>query len=167
MITGSRIILRGWKDKDVPALTVLRNDIKLQALLLSRVKGSDCEDVKCWLKNNSDRLTFIVSESITDNMLGFIQVSKINTIDSHGELGICLLENAQGRGYGTEAITIFMAYLQNFWGLKKIVIKVRGDNIKAMQCYKNIGFESCGKMKNHFFIEGCWHDIIIMECHLK
>lgn len=167
MIIGPRITLRTWHDGDVPSLIVLRNNIKLQAQLLSRVRGSSVDQVKRWLSDNHERIVLIISESFSGDVLGFIQISNIESIDCHGELGICLIEKAQGRGFGKEAITMFMSYLRDIWGLKKVVVKVRDDNVIAKSCYESIGFVNCGKMKSHFFIEGCWHDIVIMEYLFK
>lgn len=167
MIKGSRITLRAWQDDDLPSLTVLRNDMKLQAQLLSRTRGSSTEQVRQWLSCNNERIILIVIENSKFDVLGFVQVSNIEIIDCHGELGICLTENVRGKGLGKEVLIIFMNYLRDIWGLRKFVVRVREDNIVAKRCYESIGFEVCGRMKKHFFIESCWYDVIVMEYLLK
>ena len=88
MIDGTDIRLRPWEDKDIPMLTTTRNDVALQAQLLARARGSRPEQVEEWLKSRSiqsDRLLFIIANRDDDQALGFLQISKLNTIDGHAE----------------------------------------------------------------------------------
>lgn len=166
MIEGTSIRLRVWRDDDLPALTTLRNDIALQAQLLARVRGSRPKQVLEWLEQRSTEpngLLFIIADLHDDATLGFLQISNLDPVDRHADLGICLLNDARGHGRGGEAIALASDHLRDGWELRKLSLRLRADNAAALRCYEKAGFEHCGLLKQHVYIEGRWHDIVLME----
>ena len=78
------VTLREWRESDIPALTALRNDRELQALLLARVRGSDEVQVRQWLRERTagpDSLFFVVAEAVLDKCIGYIQIDGIDWVD--------------------------------------------------------------------------------------
>jgi len=163
MIEGHNIRLRVWREDDLPILTALRNDVDLQAQLLARVRGSNAEQVLRWLKDRTDRLLLVISDRRSDVILGYLQVGEMNTVDRHAVLGICLAPDARGRGLGGEAINLVCDYLRNIWGMRKLSLRVRADNTAALRCYERVSFERCGLLKQHFYLDGCGRDVVLME----
>lgn len=166
MLDGENVRLRLWRDDDLPSLIALRNDVALQAQLLSRVRGSRPEEVRDWLqswKGQADRVFFIIAGLEDDQAYGYIQSKDIDVIDGHAQMGVCLLEQARGRGLGSQAITLLANYLKSQWRIRKLGLKVRVDNTTAISCYNKLGFERCGLLQQHMFIEGRWHDVVLME----
>jgi diamine N-acetyltransferase len=166
MIEGVAVRLRAWGENDLPDLVALRNDVALQAQLLARVRGSGVEQVRNWLQDRTsspDKLIFIIADRETDATLGFVQITGMDLADRRAELGICLKREAQGHRAGTESLRLTCAYLRDTWGLRKVSLKVRADNAVAIHCYRRVGFESCGLLRQHVFIEGAWQDIMLMD----
>lgn len=166
MLDGENIRLRLWRDDDLSSLTALRNDVALQAQLLSRVRGSRPEQVHDWLQSwngQADRMLFIIAGREDDQAYGYVQSSDLDTINGYAELGICLLEQARGRGLGSQAITLLANYLRDQWRVRKLGLRVRADNTPAIRCYERVSFERCGLLQQHIFIEGRWHDVVLME----
>jgi len=170
MIEGSSIRLRFWQEDDLPILILMRNDVALQAQLLARVRGSGVEQVRDWLHDRSlrsDNLFFIIADRETDSTLGFVQITMLDMVDRRAELGICLIREAQGRGVGSESLHLTCNHLRDVWGLRKISLKVRATNDIAIRCYHRVGFEPCGLLRQHVFIEGVWQDVMLMDLFLK
>lgn len=170
MIEGVSICLRPWKEADVPVMMDVRNDVALQAQLLARVRGSDDAQVRRWLQDRSsgaDSLLFIVADRQSDAAIGFVQLTGIDTIDRRAELGICLVRQWQGRGAGTEALRLMFPYLRESRGLRKLSLRVRSDNVGAIRCYRSVGFEECGCLREHVYLEGTWHDLVLMDIFLN
>jgi len=166
MIEGTRIRLRPWCETDLNTLTALRNDVALQAQLLARARGSDPIQIRDWLHArtaSADRIFFVVADHDTNHCLGFLQVADFDTVDRRAEFGICLVGETRGRGLGGEAITLAMQHLVQLWGLRKLSLRVRADNIAAQTCYRKLGFRECGRLRAHVFLEGHWHDVVLME----
>ena len=170
MLEGITLRLRPWRDEDLPVLTNLRNDIDLQAQLLTQARGSRIENVREWLKarsNESNTMFFIIAERIHDETLGFLQVCDLDLLNGHANLGICFIAQARGNGMGGQAIALLSEYLKNYWKIRKLTLKVRADNTSALRCYEKAGFKHCGLLRSHFFNSGRWYDVVLMECFLK
>lgn len=161
--------LRPWRDADVPRLLQWRNDVALQAQLLARARGSDEAAVRRWLSERSApprSLLFVVADGESDAALGYLQIVDIDPEDRRGELGICLGLEAQGRGWGTSALRLALAHAKDVAGLRKINLRVRSDNTRAIRCYERLGFGHCGLWRQHVHIEEAWRDVALMEIFL-
>jgi diamine N-acetyltransferase len=160
------IVLRAWREADVEQLTNLRNDRNLQALLLARVRGSDEGQVRQWLRERTaseDSLFFVIADSPADRCIGYLQLTAINWIDRNGELGICLAPSHQGHGAGTRALSLAVDALRRTWGIRKINLRVRSDNLRAIRCYERLGFAHCGLQRRHVNLDDAWLDVALME----
>lgn len=169
MKTGP-VTLRTWREDDVALLADLRNDAALQALLLARARGSSPEQVRRWLSARSeadDCLFFIVAERVSDDCVGYLQIAGIDWIDRRGDLGVCIAPAHQGAGFGTAAIELAVAQASRTWGLRKISLRVRADNARAIECYERFGFCKCGQQERHVFIDGAWQDVLLMDLFLQ
>jgi diamine N-acetyltransferase len=162
--------LRPWHDADVPLLMRLRNDIPLQAQLLARVRGSDETQVRRWLYERTAlprRVFLVIANAATDAPLGFVQVSDLDPLDRRGELGIGLVAEAQGVGHGARALALLLENMRSARGLRKMSLRVRSDNTRAIRCYERAGFVRCGLLRSHVHFEGVWRDVVMMECMLE
>lgn len=158
--------LRHWRDADLPLLQQWRNDVPLQAQLLARARGSDEAAVRRWLAERAApprSLLFVIADADADVAIGYLQVVDIDAEDRRGELGICLGPQDQGRGRGTAALQVAMELLRREHGLRKINLRVRSDNERALRCYERLGFQRCGVWRQHVFVEGAWRDVVLME----
>ncbi len=170
MIDGTQVRLRGWQESDLEVLTEMRNDLALQAQLLSRARGSNTQQVRQWLQErtaDAHRLLLIVAGREDDRTLGYLQLSEIDGIDQRAELGICICAQAQGHGIGREVLTLVQPYLRQVWALRKLSLRVRSDNAPAIACYERVGFERCGLLRRHVHIDGKFHDVVLMELFLS
>lgn len=169
MLEGENLLLRPWVDKDLPALTQLRNDVELQGQLLARPRGSNQEQVKEWLQGfaQDSQSIFLVIADKSDDVAGFIQVKHMDALNRSAEMGVGLIKGHTGKGLGSEAIGLLGQYLKDAWNLRKLILQVRADNLPAIGAYKKCGFQTCGVWREHVFIEGQWRDVAMMELFLQ
>lgn len=170
MIDGKSVRLRPWREDDIEKITQLRNDVNLQSQLLARARGSNVDQTRQWLQqrsSNSSNLIFIVADIDKDYPVGYIQFVDIEPIDQTAKLGICLSPDIHGKGVGNEVLLLVFKYLYNCLALRKVILEVREDNERAIKCYEKVGFVCCGKYLKHKFVDGKWHDVIIMELFLR
>jgi diamine N-acetyltransferase len=78
-------------------------------------------------------------------------------------LGIIIGEKEyRGQGLGKEITMMGLEYGFNSLGLKKILLHVNNSNIQAIKLYTSIGFAVEGKLRDHYYFDGIWYDVIIM-----
>lgn len=170
MISSANIVLRPWKEADIALLTTLRNDVELQKQLLSRPRGSQENDVRAWAAARSgsqDQLFFVIALKDDDSAAGYLQFSGINPVDRKAELGICLAPARQKHGMGREAIELAAAHLHQTWNIRKLHLRVVSTNTGAIRCYLACGFAECGRYKEDVFLDGAFHDVVLMERFLS
>ena len=90
-------------------------------------------------------------------------IHQVNWKDRLGVCGIMIGEkNYWGKGYGTEAIELLMEYAFKTLNLNRIELMVYDFNQRAIHCYEKLGFIREGLKRQAVFINGGYHDILIM-----
>ena len=98
-----------------------------------------------------------------DRVVGWCDVLPIERpVSRHcGVLGLGLLPAYRGRGLGER---LMRAALQaaRASGLSRIELSVRADNTRAIALYTSLGFETEGRKRRAFLVDGTYHDLLIM-----
>lgn len=166
MIVTSRLLLRPWQESDLLVLQSLRNNIELQALLLATACGSSLAAVRKWAEEKScgpDCLFFVVGLLTTKEPVGYIQLSAEAGALGVFRFGICVMEQHQTHGYGSEAIAAIERYLELSLRTQKIILHVDEANVRAVKCYKTLQYRDVGVMRHHTIVRGRWRNVMIME----
>ncbi len=69
----------------------------------------------------------------------------------------------RSKGYGTEALTLFLDFLFNELGLRKVKLNVFSFNSRAIRCYEKCGFSLDGINREELFRGGRYHDNLAMS----
>ena len=165
MISGNAVILRAPNDQDETILQEMRNDTELQAMLMSVARPNTTGRVREWLNrrlSDEQGLFFVIAEIESNSCAGFIQVTNINLLHGTGQLGIAVHPSFRGQGLGGEAITLCENYVQRQFRLRKIVLDVLASN-EAARLYHRVGYETVGVHRQHFFSNGEYQDVLVME----
>ncbi len=160
------IIIRKPKESDIDVLQEIRNDRELQALLLARYRPNDREAVIKWLEGRDKKeneALFVVARS-EGQCLGFVQLVNIDKKSKLAFLGVCIHPKYQGLGVGKRAIELTHEYAMKELGITKVVLEVKASNTLAIRLYEQLNYRLVGTLKNHFFLGGDYHDVVIMEC---
>jgi RimJ/RimL family protein N-acetyltransferase len=105
---------------------------------------------------------FVVASA--DTVVGWCDVlpNRTRVIYSHcGTLGVGLLPDFRGKGIGPKLMgqTIDAAFA---FGLTRIELTVREENVNAIALYKSLGFEIEGLHRNAVRIEGQYENLYSM-----
>ena len=60
-------------------------------------------------------------------------------------LGITVGADYVGRGYGTEALQVFLDHYFDEMGFERIVLDVAATNLRAVRAYRSLGFYQIGQ----------------------
>lgn len=162
---AATILLRPWRDDDLAFLMALRNDVALQAQLLSTARGSDIDDVRAWLERRTahDGLVFrVIADAATGEPAGYIQSETVAEDPSTWRFGICLAGAFQGAGRGPAAIRLLEALLATR-GAARLALEVDAENARARAVYIALGFIETERHRQHRMVCGSPRDVIVME----
>ena len=72
-------------------------------------------------------------------------------------------EENRSKGYGTEALKLLLDYGFNYLNLHSIMLCVMSFNERAIACYKKVGFKEAGRLRENYFLNGKYHDVVYMD----
>ncbi len=78
-----------------------------------------------------------------------------------GVLGMGLLPRFRSQGLGTKLITRTLKAARSF-GLSRVELSVRQDNINAIALYKKVGFVTEGLQRNAVQVDGDYENVVEM-----
>lgn len=161
-IEGEKINLRKVGVDDFDKIIKWHQNKILTYLAGNRLPKNKEECKDRYLKNNL--LNYILAiEDKSGNFVGEIEINHIQWKEKIAELFMYIgEENLWGKGYGTEALSMFIDYIFKVMGFKTIYLRVYESNKRAIRCYEKCGFKKKGilKLKNH---KSQGDDLILME----
>ncbi len=103
-------------------------------------------------------------ETLDGEYIGAAGFSDIQHVNRRATIGLVIgRRDMHGQGYGTDTVRLLLHTAFHVYNLEKVTLKVFSNNHPAIACYRKCGFREVGRMKQHRFIDGEWHDEICME----
>lgn len=167
LITGERIYLRKVKESDVKSNYYRwMNDPEVTRFLENGVQRYSVESLNAYVKEkNKDSSNLFLAIIINDGNqhIGNIKLGPINWTHSYGDIGIIIGEKEQwGKGYATEAISLFVKYAFNTLNLHKITAGCTELNLGSLKAFQKNGFKIEGVRKKQFFWKGRYFNGILL-----
>lgn len=164
--SAGRVKLRAATARDFDVLSKLRNDFDVQVSLLAVARPNSPRRVRAWLERRAaadDGAFFVIADVRDDRAVGFIQAGGIDPLHRVAEVGICLEEEARGRGLGREAMMLLERYLASVFRIRKIWLRVDAANLRVVALYRSAGFRRAGMLEKHHYARGRYRDVLLME----
>lgn len=124
------------------------------------------EQIREWLASRADahdRADWAIIRSTDDAYVGEVV---LNDLDPHNEsMGFRISLSAQGlfgKGYGSEATKAVVDYGLQVVGLHRISLEVVDFNTRAQRVYEKVGFHSEGLLRDAWYWDGEWSDVVVM-----
>jgi RimJ/RimL family protein N-acetyltransferase len=95
--------------------------------------------------------------------LGTVSWRRIRVTDqsSYWSIGIALLPEYRGRGYGTDAQRQLTRDLFAHGPVERIEAETETDNVAERRALERIGFVHEGTLRSHYFRDGAWRDTAV------
>jgi len=168
MIRGAHVRLRALERDDLEALFAWWNDPDLWTLIGSRKRVSGFEELEAWFEGELQKTgpqegrTFAI-DGPKDSLIGTCWYGTYEAGDRQSTVGLYLgSPDCRGAGLGTDALRTLVTYLFDELGLHKARLYVEVDNAPAIAVYRKLGFVEEGRLREHRFYGGRFHDFLAM-----
>ena len=152
---------------DFEVLAVLRNDSSVQRQLMIESKQYNTDQIRAWVRRRARDLKgmFFIIES--NGPCGFVQLTQIDLKTGSGDLGICLINSARGKGIAEIAMRQLEKHAIKKYRCKKFTLRVLRINHRAISFYKKLKYKVIEIKRRHYFDGSRWRDVIFMEKRLR
>jgi len=118
-------------------------------------------------KKNTDKRYVICFAEEPKKLLGRLRIQNINYSHNNCEIGLDIIHDYRGQGYGYKSYQMVLKFLFNHFNMNMVYLKVADFNPNAKSLYKKVGFNETGKLPEYFFRYGKYWDYVIMSITFK
>ena len=167
-IEGSLIDLRELRHEDIPVIHSWVNDPLVMRYLSWGVFPQTRRETERYCEaqmSGADPLNraFVIALREGDACIGTTGCHNIEWRSRSAELGIVIGKREYlGKGYGTEAVRLLLRFSFTELNLHRVFLKVFDFNERAIRCYSKCGFVEEGRLRDAFYRDGDYHDILVM-----
>lgn len=165
MLKGEKVILRGTTPEDLPRLWAFNNDVEVELAgggdppmpqSLERLRAEWEQETA---KGGRDGPRFTIEAE--DKCIGQCALFGFDELAQTCELGITIGDKEYwGRGYGRDAVTVLLDYAFRLRNLRKVWLRVWGNNERAIRAYRACGFVEEGRLRRHVWSNGAYVDLV-------
>ncbi|MGA7671104.1 MAG: GNAT family protein [Nitrolancea sp.] len=166
MIRGEKVGLGPIRRDLIATYQRWFNDLQVTRTLDLPVRPVTFEDESSWFERAATGATvfFTIYELATMRPIGNLDVRNIDHYNGIAEYGITIGEvDAWGKGYGTEATRLMLAYAFDVLGLYNVWLAVYANNPGGVRAYERAGFKRAGIRRGGIRIGRERYDIIYMD----
>lgn len=166
---GNLVRLRPAEAEDVPLFVRWLSNPELRYYVTIRYMSEALE--KRWFEGMVTstsgaapaRLHFVIETLDDAHPIGIVGLEDINWRDRNAEFGIIVGEpDFWGRGYGSDALRTILDVGFRWFNLHRIFLHVVAENARAIRSYEKCGFTHEGRLRDAVFIDGAYHDLLLM-----
>ena len=163
MLSGERVVLRPFRPDDVeplwrakldPAMWAQTTEAPLTPVTLEEHRARYSEP------STGDAAQFAVD--VDGRLVGRAAVFNVDNLARHAEIGLSLLPEHQGRGYGRDVLRVLVGYGFRSRNLRRIHLQTLAGNVAALRAYAAVGFVEEGRLREHAWVEGAYDDVVLM-----
>lgn len=115
------------------------------------------------ISTDNSRIDLIICLEENNKPIGDITMMEIDHQNQNAIVRISIFKKENwGKGYGTEAMSIFLDYGFNILNLHRVELEVFAFNPRAKKSYEKLGFKQEGLIRDKLFYDGQFHDAILM-----
>ena len=165
MLIGEKVRLRPVERSDLAKIVEWRNKPRVLRNLFSFLPLSMAQQER-WFEQyltRQNELMFII-ESEEGIPIGTIGLNNIDYKNAKAEYGRKIIgEDAYlGRGYATDAGRTLVRFAFQLMNMNRLYMETLADNERTIHVCQKIGFRIEGTLREAIFLDGAYHDILMM-----
>jgi len=167
MLTGSKIGLRARHEDDMPILRAgLYDDVVNQSRAASgpwRPVTATASSAQLAADDDSEAVVrFAVVDLAGGGLAGVASLWGIDNHNRFAHLGMGLLPDARGKGYGTDVVAVLCYYGFVVRGLHRLQIETLSDNTPMIRAAERNGFLREGVLRSAAWVLGEFLDEVLL-----
>ena len=164
MLAGESVRLRGVLAEDLPALFELAGEFdswEQRTPYPPRPLARETFDERV-ARNRDDphHVEFVVT--VEGRLVGRCSLMHEDPLARHAEVGIGLVADGRGKGYGTDALRVLVEFAFVRRNLRRLHLSVIASNEPAIASYRKVGFVEEGRRREHCWVRGGYQDEVLM-----
>ncbi|MEW6981900.1 GNAT family N-acetyltransferase [Colwelliaceae bacterium 6471] len=162
-LTTNRLQLTLMNREHLPQFKQLQCDPQLMQFIGPMLSDSDVQKkfddrIKPWQQQENHWLTLMIHDKSTDQFIGSIGF-RVDSIECQRvEIGYLALNNAQGKGYITEAGSALIHYLFEQVQVRKIIAHCATVNTASCRVMEKLLLKREGLLRSDFQVNDIWYD---------
>jgi RimJ/RimL family protein N-acetyltransferase len=164
VLTGKHVVLRPGRESDLPQLYRVFSDLETWAARSRRPpQPLTFEAFRDWYVPAAaalDVAEFVIE--VAGEPVGRCGMFGEDQVARHAEVGIGLVPEARGRGYGSDALSVLVNFLFTARNLERVHLETVATNRAAVGSYRKVGFVQEGVRRRHGYVDGEYVDTVIM-----
>ncbi|MGK9369488.1 GNAT family N-acetyltransferase [Melioribacter sp. Ez-97] len=159
------IAFRVIEKEDLEILRKLHNDPSTWINLYNIDFVDEEGQIEWWKnlhKNKNDKRYVICFAEKPKEIIGRLRIQIINHQHQNCEIGLDILSEYRGKGYGKKSYEMILEFLFNHFNMNMVYLKVADFNPNAKKLYEKVGFKETGRLPQSYFRNGKYWDYIIM-----
>ena len=163
MLSGERVVLRPFRPDDLEPLWRARLDPRMWAQTTEApyVPQPLAEyRARYEAPSTNDDAQFAVD--VDGGLVGRAAMFRFDPLARSAEVGLSLLPEHQGRGYGKDVLRVLLGFGFRTRNLHRIHLQALASNAAGLGAYRAVGFVEEGRLREHAWVEGQYEDIVLM-----
>lgn len=167
MLHGNHVTLRPFERDDMKHLHELMANVDLVLPAYASWEPTSLAAREKWFdkRAESEEQPAHFAIEVDGKFVGFINLHpwSVNRRAGTGMFGMAILDpDYVGKGYGREALNLFLDWAFRIQNFRRIGLITWADNQRAVRCYKACGFIEEGRERESEYVAGKYVDIIHM-----
>jgi RimJ/RimL family protein N-acetyltransferase len=169
MIAGERVILRGLELEDAKEIIEHWNDLEVQQFT-GHYAPVSLQDEEDWIRGGWDarrkntQHVFGILDKASNRLVGTTSFNNISALHRRAGFGIVIWDKRfWNKRLGSETLALMLRYGFHTLNLHSISLSVFEYNARARHVYAKVGFREIGRLRDHVFYRGTYHDLIYMD----
>lgn len=167
MIEGKLVNLRARETGDIERMTRWINDREVQHFHSARYPWSLAAEEAFMGPRIARPIAFgevlFAIETKDGVHIGSCGLHGASPEDRRAELGIMIGEKAYwSKGYGTDAVATMVRFAFGEMDLNRVELHVFDFNARGIAAYRKGGFVQEGRLRQHHYQDGAYHDVVVM-----
>lgn len=159
ILSDQELTLRAIEEGDAPVLQAMINDPELEHAVVGWSHPVSLGEQKRWIANLPGESAIRYAIDNGEGMVGTAILSALDWKNRTANLNIKLLGEARGRGYGTRAMKLVVAYCFGELNLNCLTANVLAENTASCRLWEKLGFRPEGVLRQRVYKGGRYHDL--------